>query len=91
MFSFTGTCATKVIPRSSTAWRIVTNAETGRDDIVVTQYIMNTAPPGSEPVHADATLRANGVRQHRRIVSGLERWLLFKPLGSARRSPTSHG
>lgn len=56
----------------SMAWRVITNAETGRDDLVITQYITNSAPAGSEPVFADAMLRAPHVRQERRLIAGLE-------------------
>lgn len=53
-------------------WRIVENAETGREDVVITQYITNTAPAGSEPVHADAYVMAADIRQDRRLVANLE-------------------
>lgn len=56
----------------SATWRVVTNAETGRDDLVITQYIVNTAPPGREPAYADAIVMAPGVRQERRLIAGLE-------------------
>ncbi|HRP63257.1 MAG TPA: hypothetical protein PK400_08195 [Phycisphaerales bacterium] len=57
---------------SAATWRVVRNVETGRDDLIITQYITNK---GSHPVSAEAFLLAPpeaNVRQQRRIVAGLE-------------------
>lgn len=56
----------------SSAWRVVTNAETGRNDLVIIQYITHTGPPDGDPVYADAIVMAPGVRQERRLIAGLE-------------------
>lgn len=57
---------------SAATWRVVRNVETGRDDLIITQYITNK---GTHPVSAEAFLLAPpeaNVRQQRRIVAGLE-------------------
>jgi len=50
-------------------WSVRENADTGQEDLIITQFITNT---GSEPLFADAFLFAPGVQQQRRLIAGLE-------------------
>ncbi len=57
----------------SATWHVVRNLESGEDDLVITQYILNTGDParGGRPINADAFVVAPNVRQDRRLIMGL--------------------
>lgn len=57
-------------------WQVVRNAETGKDDLIITQFVSNEAADArngsaGRAVTADAYLVAPGVRRQRRLITAL--------------------
>jgi hypothetical protein len=50
-------------------WRVAPNRETGREDLVITQFITNH---GDEPVHLSAFMRAPSVGHQQRLIGVLQ-------------------